>query len=72
MLSTSRPVSVTILHRIIDATLSLSQAVSASLEVYLSALEKAVAEQFRERRDLSRIEPASALVSHVDITNKLS
>ena len=45
---------------------------SASLEVYLSALEKAVAEQFRERRDLSRTEPASVHVSMIDITNKLS
>ena len=30
---------------------------AASLECYLSALEKAVAEQFRERRNLSRTDP---------------
>ena len=29
----------------------------ASLECYLSALEKAVAEQFRERRNLSKTDP---------------
>ena len=30
---------------------------AASLECYLSALEKAVAEQFRERRNLSKTDP---------------
>ena len=34
-----------------------TQSVCASLECYLSALEKAVTEQFIERQELSRIQP---------------
>ncbi|CAI8038854.1 Pachytene checkpoint protein 2 homolog [Geodia barretti] len=44
------------------------QTTSASLENYLSALEKAVAEQFRERRNLSKTDPPSA--AHFDTCTK--